>query len=330
MPLARLLQQRLHDVALEHDVAERDERARPERAPRPAPASTPRRSSRSPRCRRSARPATSHGLGAVAAHDGDARGSRSAARSSSSRARIGRPCTLSMALGTVAVSPPKSAPAPAASTTADERLSRGGQVAPLGLLQLGVALQPEDLVERRHLRLDGRAATRPRGAGAPSPAWRAMRRPQQVVRPDHHADAARAEVLGRRALVLGRHDHHRRAVAPLVEEREDLGRARLARCGSGSRRRRPRGRPRRAGAPRPAPSRRSAPRRARRARSRRRVWLSLPALILPQNSSTSASGWRSARRKELVFGKSLSSMATPATPRCSSLRTSRRMLLKLP
>jgi hypothetical protein len=60
------------------------------------------------------------------------------------------------------------------------------------------------------------------------------------------------------------------------------------------------------------------------------VWLSLPALILPQNSSTSASGCSSERRNELVFGKSLSSMVTPATPTCSSLRTSRRMLLKLP
>ncbi len=60
------------------------------------------------------------------------------------------------------------------------------------------------------------------------------------------------------------------------------------------------------------------------------VWLSLPALILPQNSSTSASGCSSERRNEFVFGKSLSSMVTPATPTCSSLRTSRRMLLKLP
>src|SRR2546430_11417239 len=35
--------------------------------------------------------------------------------------------------------------------------------------------------------------------------------------------------------------------------------------------------------------------------------ISLPALILPQNSSTSASGCRSERRNELVFGNSLRS-----------------------
>src|SRR5438045_8048960 len=43
-------------------------------------------------------------------------------------------------------------------------------------------------------------------------------------------------------------------------------------------------------------------------------WLSLPALILPQNSSTSARGWRSERRNEFVLGKSLSSIVTPAAP----------------
>ncbi len=59
-------------------------------------------------------------------------------------------------------------------------------------------------------------------------------------------------------------------------------------------------------------------------------WASLPALILPANSSMSASGCAVPRIKLLVFGKSLSSMQTAATPRCSSLRTRRLMLLKLP
>ena len=49
-----------------------------------------------------------------------------AAKSSSRRARIGRPWTLSMALGARAVSPPKSAPSPAASTMADSD-SRAGR-----------------------------------------------------------------------------------------------------------------------------------------------------------------------------------------------------------
>ena len=59
------------------------------------------------------------------------------------------------------------------------------------------------------------------------------------------------------------------------------------------------------------------------------LWLSLPALMRPQNSSTSASGWFSPM-KELVLGKSLSSMQTPAMPRWQSFLTSRRTLLKLP
>ena len=59
------------------------------------------------------------------------------------------------------------------------------------------------------------------------------------------------------------------------------------------------------------------------------VWLSLPARMRPQNSPTSASGWRSPM-KELVLGKSLSSIQTPATSRWQSLRTRRRTLLKFP
>ena len=59
------------------------------------------------------------------------------------------------------------------------------------------------------------------------------------------------------------------------------------------------------------------------------VWLSLPALILPQNSSISASGWPWPRN-ELVLGNSLSSIQTPAISRWHSLRTRRRILLKLP
>ena len=70
--------------------------------------------------------------------------------------------------------------------------------AALGLLQLGVALQPEHLVERRHLRSRRPAAIRPRGGGAPSPAWRrwptaAGGWPRSPV-----LTLARAEVLGRR------------------------------------------------------------------------------------------------------------------------------------
>src|SRR3984885_2686840 len=60
------------------------------------------------------------------------------------------------------------------------------------------------------------------------------------------------------------------------------------------------------------------------------VCVSLPAAILPANSSISASCCRSPFRKLLVFGNCLSSMHTPAIPRCSSLRTRRRRLLKLP
>ena len=108
-----------------------------------------------------------------------------------------------------------------------ERLA-GRQVAALGLLQLGVSLQTKHLVKGGHLRLDGQErfvradATRRLLHGADG-------RPQQMVRPDHHADLARPEVLGRGAPVLGGDEHHRRPPVPFREEREDLGRARLAR-----------------------------------------------------------------------------------------------------
>ena len=59
-------------------------------------------------------------------------------------------------------------------------------------------------------------------------------------------------------------------------------------------------------------------------------WASLPALILPENSSMDASGWPAPRMKLLVFGKILSSMQTPATPRCSSFRITRCIVLKSP
>lgn len=47
-----------------------------------------------------------------------------------------------------------------------------------------------------------------------------------MVRPDHGADARLAEHVGRRAVVLGRHDHERRAAAPFARELQDLVRAR--------------------------------------------------------------------------------------------------------
>ena len=59
------------------------------------------------------------------------------------------------------------------------------------------------------------------------------------------------------------------------------------------------------------------------------VCASLPARMRPQNSSVSASFWRSPRN-EFVFGNSLSSRHTPAIPRSPSFLTRRRTLLKLP
>ena len=58
--------------------------------------------------------------------------------------------------------------------------------------------------------------------------------------------------------------------------------------------------------------------------------VSLAALIFPLNSWISARGCRSLLMKEFVFGKSLSSMHTPAIPRCSSFLTRRLTLLKFP
>ena len=108
-----------------------------------------------------------------------------------------------------------------------ERFARG-QIAALRLRQLRVALEAEDLVERGDLRLHGEQRII-----RAEPARRLLHgadgRPQQMVRPDHHADLPRAEILGRGAPVRGGHEHHGQAIAPLREEREDLGRARLLR-----------------------------------------------------------------------------------------------------
>ena len=65
-------------------------------------------------------------VGSLAASAEDA---REAARAIDSRrrARIGRPCTFSIAFGTVALRPPKSAPAAAASTIAESGAVRVGR-----------------------------------------------------------------------------------------------------------------------------------------------------------------------------------------------------------
>ena len=234
-PVARFFQKRLDEVTLQHDVAERDERARAE--------ITLGQGERigltgrgEVRIVYEACPGNVDGLRAVAA---DNHRVPSAER------------------GEVVEEPRQDGPAlhpehglrhPRGEAAEVRAFARGedhrgerftrGQIAALGLRQLRVTLQAKDLVERGHLRLHGEQRII-----RAKPARRLLHgadgRPQQMVRPDHHADLPRAEILRRGAPVRGRHEHHGQAIAPLREEGEDLGRARLLRVdenGVGARR----------------------------------------------------------------------------------------------
>jgi hypothetical protein len=224
-PVARFFQKRLDEVTLQHDVAERDERARAE--------ITLGQGERIGLARRG-EVGIVHEAGA-----GNVDGLRAVAADNHRVPAAER--------GEVVEAPRQDGPAlhpehglrhPRGEAAEVRAFARGedhrgerftrGQIAALRLRQLRVTLQAKDLVERGHLRLHGEQRII-----RPKPARRLLHgadgRPQQMVRPDHHADLPRAEILGRGAPVRGRHEHRGQAIAPLREEGEDLGRARLLR-----------------------------------------------------------------------------------------------------
>ena len=105
------------------------------------------------------------------------------------------------------------------------RRARGRQIQALGVRILVGVLQAEDFIDGRNavLDLDQRLGLIDLfGHGLHRRGGRA----DQMIRPDHRADARLAEHFGRRAVVLGRHDHQRPATGPFARELENLVRAR--------------------------------------------------------------------------------------------------------
>ena len=153
--------------------------------------------------------------------------------------------------------------------------------------------------------------------------------PQHVIRPDHHRKPMLPEDIGGRGIIFGGHDHDRASIRPFPFERQDLVRNRKGAVNQDAvRARLPIGLGSTQGLHQP-PAADQCLHSGNYAKVR--VGLSIfPALILPQNSCMSARGWASPFIKLFVFGKSLSSIHTAAMLRCSSLRTNRCMLLKLP
>ena len=101
----------------------------------------------------------------------------------------------------------------------------GRQVAAFGLTQFVVALQLENLRHGRDVGFDPGQAFLAQDAGR-GLAHGGDRGAQVVVGPDSERHARLAEVVGRRGVILGRHDHDRHATRPLAHEFHDLVRRR--------------------------------------------------------------------------------------------------------